>query len=142
MPTRDANAVWSGNLQAGKGKLKLGSGAFEGDYTVPGRFENGGGTNPEELLGAAHAGCFSMQLAAFLSQAGFEPDSVDTTAKVTLSKDGEGFSISKIALHNSSKVAGIDEATFQEHAEKAKKNCPISKALAATDITLDAKLAS
>ena len=141
MPTREANAVWSGNLQAGEGTVKVGSGALEGKYTVPGRFESGDGTNPEELLGASHAGCYSMQLAAFLSEAGFEPESVDTTAKVTLSKDGDGFSISKIALTTKAKVPGIDESTFMEHANKAKTNCPISKALSATDISLDASLA-
>ena len=140
MPTREANAVWNGKLQDGKGTVKLGSGAFEGSYTVPSRFESGDGTNPEELLGASHAGCYSMQLAAFLSEAGFEPESVETTAKVTLDKDGDGFSISKIALHTKAKVPDIDESTFMEHANKAKTNCPISKALSATDITLDASL--
>ena len=140
MPTREANAVWNGKLQDGKGTVKLGSGAFEGSYTVPSRFESGNGTNPEELLGASHAGCYSMQLAAFLSEAGFEPESVETTAKVTLDKDGDGFSISKIALHTKAKVPDIDESTFMEHANKAKTNCPISKALSATDISLDASL--
>lgn len=140
MPTREAKAVWKGNLKSGAGTVKVESGALDGAYTVPGRFESGSGTNPEELLGASHAGCYSMQLAAFLSQAGFEPESVSTTAKVTLSKDGEGFSISQITLHNESNVPGIDEATFKEHAEKAKTNCPISKALSATTITLEAKL--
>lgn len=140
MPTREANAVWNGNLTSGKGTVKLGSGEFEGAYTVPGRFESGAGTNPEELLGASHAGCYSMQLAAFLSEAGFKPESVETTAKVTLSKDGDGFAISQIALTTRAKVPGMDKNAFLEQAEKAKTNCPISKALSATDISLDAAL--
>ena len=139
MPTRTANAVWKGNLKEGSGTLKTESGAVEGSYSFPSRFENGKGTNPEELLGAAHAGCFSMALANMLAQAGHTPESVTTTAKVHLDmKDGPN--INKIELQTEAKVPGLDEAAFQEHAQKAKEGCPVSKALKAVDITLDAKL--
>lgn len=139
MPTRTANAVWKGNLKEGSGTLKTESGAVEGSYSFPSRFETGKGTNPEELLGAAHAGCFSMQLAHTLAQAGHTLESVATTAKVHLDmKDGP--SISKIELQTEAKVPGLDEATFQEHAQKAKEGCIVSRALKAVDMTLDAKL--
>lgn len=139
MPTRTANAVWKGNLKEGSGTLKTESGAVEGSYSFPSRFENGKGTNPEELLGAAHAGCFSMALANMLAQAGHTPESVTTTAKVHLDMK-EGPNINKIELQTEAKVPGLDEAAFQEHAQKAKEGCPVSKALKAVDITLDAKL--
>ena|SRR5262245_29953405 len=140
MAVRTANAVWEGNLQAGKGKMALGSGAFEGQYSFASRFEDGVGTNPEELIGAAHAGCFSMALAATLSNSGFEPKSVRTTAKVHLLKKDGGFAIPTIDLDTEASVPGIDAAKFQELAETAKKNCPVSKALASVEIKLNAKL--
>jgi osmotically inducible protein OsmC len=140
MAVRTAKAVWEGNLQAGKGKMSLGSGAFEGQYSFSSRFEDGTGTNPEELIGAAHAGCFSMALAATLSGSGFEPKNVRTTAKVHLIKKDGGFVIPMIDLETEAAVPGIDAAKFQELAETAKKNCPVSKALAGVEIKLTAKL--
>lgn len=142
MPTRESRAVWNGPLGKGSGTMKLGSGAWEGSFDVPSRFEDGQGTNPEELIAAAHAGCFSMQLSGFLSAAGHEVESIATTAAVTVQKAGDGFEISTIELTTEGKVAGIDDATFQEFATKAKESCPVSKALAGTSISLDATLAS
>jgi osmotically inducible protein OsmC len=141
MPTRTSSAQWSGNLARGSGTMSLGSGAFEGAYSAASRFENGDGTNPEELIAAAHAGCFSMALALTLSQAGHEPDSVHTTAEVHLDKDGEGFSITRSDLTTEVKVEGLDDAEFQKYAEEAEKGCPVSRALGAIEIGLDAKLA-
>jgi osmotically inducible protein OsmC len=141
MAIRTADAVWQGDLKAGKGNVKFGNGAFDGQYSFTSRFEEGAGTNPEELIAAAHASCFSMALSNGLSQAGHVPDEVKTTAKVHLVKGEAGFGIPKIELVTVVKVPGIDNAAFQEQAEKAKKNCPISKLLAAAEITLDAKLA-
>ena len=140
MPARTANAVWEGSLQQGKGTMKLGSGAFEGAYSFASRFEEGTGTNPEELIGAAHAGCFSMALSAELGRAGFTPERIATTANVHLVKDDAGFSIGRIDLQTEGTVPGIDEAQFKEIAENAKKGCPVSRALAGVDIHLDAKL--
>lgn len=139
MPTRNAEAVWEGDLKGGKGSIKLGSGAYQGAYSFNSRFENGTGTNPEELIAAAHAGCFSMAFAHGLSQAGFPPRSVHTTAKVHLEKSGDGFSIPRIELVTEADVPNIDEVKFREQAETAKRNCPVSKLLAA-EITLDAIL--
>lgn len=140
MATRTANAVWNGGLKDGKGTVKLGSGAFEGSYSFPSRFEEGVGTNPEELIGAAHAGCFSMAFSAGLEKAGFSPKSVKTTAKVHLEPVDGGFGITKIELDTEADIPGIDEKTFQEQAEAAKKGCPVSRALAVPTITLNAKL--
>ena len=140
MPVRSAKAVWEGGLKDGQGKVSLGSGAFEGRYSFGSRFEEAGGTNPEELIGAAHAGCFSMALTAGLGRSGFAPKRVATSAKVHLEKVGEGFKITRIELDNESQVPGIDEATFQEHARKAKEGCPVSQALGGVDITLNARL--
>lgn len=141
MATRAAEAQWNGNLKDGKGTMKLGSGAFEGAYSFASRFEDGKGTNPEELLGAAHAGCFSMALSAILADAGFNPESVHTNAKVTIGKVGEGFEITKIVLDTEAKIPGIENDKFQEIANLAKVGCPVSKALAAVpEITLNAKL--
>ncbi len=142
MPIRKASAVWNGNLKQGKGSLKLGSGAFEGSYSFTSRFEDGSGTNPEELIGAAHAGCFSMALSANLSKAGYEPKSVQTSAEVNLAKVADGFEIASIILRVEAYVPDIDAAKFLEHAENAKKNCPVSKALLGVEITLEAKLAA
>jgi lipoyl-dependent peroxiredoxin len=140
MPVRSSSAVWNGNLLQGTGTMRLGSGAYEGAYTFVSRFENGKGTNPEELIAAAHAGCYSMAFSATLGKAGFNPTRVSTTANVHLEKGAEGFAITKIELVMEAQVPGIDNATFQTHAEAAKKGCPVSKALAATEITLSAKL--
>src|SRR3979411_1275624 len=126
MPVRKAEAEWTGRLRDGSGKVKLGSGTFEGSYSFGSRFENAKGTNPEELIGAAHAGCFSMALAAGLGRAGFAPKRVPTTANVHMGKVGEGFKITLIELDNESEVPGIDDAAFQEQARKAKEGCPVS----------------
>ena len=142
MPVRTADAQWEGSLQDGKGTVRLGSGAFEGQYSFASRFEEGTGTNPEELIAAAHAGCFSMAFSNGLAKAGFTPTRVDTTANVHLDKTDAGFGITKIELRTEAEVPGIDQAAFDEQAETAKKNCPVSKALGAVDITLDAKLVS
>ncbi len=141
MPIRSAEALWEGNLKKGKGKMKLGSGAFEGNYSFASRFEQGPGTNPEELIGAAHAGCFSMALAMTLEQAGYTPEHIHTIAKVHIDKAGEGFKITTIELDTEGSVPGIDENTFKEKAETAKKGCPVSVALSGTEIRLQAKLA-
>ena len=142
MPARTADAQWEGSLQDGKGTMRFGSGAFEGQYSFASRFEEGSGTNPEELIAAAHAGCFSMALSGGLGRAGFTPDSVRTTAKVHLEKGDAGFSITRIELETEAAVPGIDESTFQEQAETAKANCPVSKALAGAQISLKARLTS
>jgi osmotically inducible protein OsmC len=141
MPTRSSSAQWSGNLARGNGTMSLGSGAFEGPYSFASRFEDGEGTNPEELIAAAHAGCFSMAIANVLSQAGHEPDSVSTTARVHLDKDDGGFSITRSELATEVKVDGLDDAEFQQHADEAKRACPVSRALGAIEVDLDAKLA-
>lgn len=140
MTTRNANAVWEGNLANGKGSMKLGSGAFEGPFTFKSRFEEGAGTNPEELIGAAHAGCFSMAFSHMLDGAGYTPKRVQTKAKVYLKQVGEGFKITDIELDSEAEVPGIDQKTFLEHAEKAKSDCPVSQALAGVNIKLNAKL--
>jgi osmotically inducible protein OsmC len=141
MPARTATARWEGGLRDGKGAMRLGSGAFEGQYSFSSRFEEGTGTNPEELIGAAHAGCFSMALSAGLEGAGFSPTSVETTAKVHLvPADGGGFRIGRIDLTTAASVPGIEPAAFQEQAETAKANCPVSKALSGVDIQLEASL--
>jgi lipoyl-dependent peroxiredoxin len=139
MITRHADAEWLGNLVEGSGKVKLGSGSYEGPYSFRSRFESGTGTNPEELIAAAHAGCFSMALSAALTGAGHSPTRIHTTASVKLEKDGAGFTITEIELETEGQVPGIDDATFQAIAMDAKKNCPVSKALAGPKITLKAK---
>ena len=140
MPARKAEAEWTGTLREGAGRVKLGSGAFEGAYSFASRFESGKGTNPEELIGAAHAGCFSMALAAGLTRAGFQPKRVHTTATVHIDKVGEGFEITKIELECDADVPQIDENAFHAQANAAKEGCPVSKALKATQITLKARL--
>jgi osmotically inducible protein OsmC len=140
MPARIAEAEWKGSVTEGAGTMKLGSGAFEGKYSFKSRFEDGVGTNPEELIGAAHAGCFSMALSAQLGRAGFTPTRIHTTAKVHLTKSEGGFSINQIDLDTEAEVPGISPEVFQEQAEGAKKGCPVSKALAGVDIKLNAKL--
>lgn len=140
MPVRKAEAQWEGTLQDGKGQMRFGSGAFEGAYSFSSRFEEGTGTNPEELLAAAHAGCFSMALAGALGRADHPPTRVSTTADVHLNKTDEGFRIQRIDLHTEAEVPGIDDAAFQEIATATKSGCPVSVLLAAAEITLDAKL--
>jgi osmotically inducible protein OsmC len=140
MPTRTANARWEGSLQEGRGTMRMATGAYEGPYSFRSRFEEGEGTNPEELIGAAHAGCFSMALSGGLGQAGYEPESVETTANVHIDKVGEGFKITRIELDTKARVPGIDRDEFQEQAEAAKEGCPVSQALAGTEITLRAEL--
>jgi len=140
MVVRQSQAEWKGNLREGKGKMKLGSGAYEGQYGFQSRFENGPGTNPEELIAAAHAGCFSMAFSHGLATAGHTPTRVQTTAKVTLDKVADGFAITRIDLETEAEVPGIDEAKFQQQAEAAKKGCPVSKALAGPQINLKARL--
>jgi len=142
MPVRKAEAIWEGNLVKGKGTIKTGSGSFEGPYSFASRFESGTGTNPEELIGAAHAGCFSMAFSLFIEKAGFSPERIHTDAKVHIDKVGEGFKITVIELDTQAKVPGIDEKKFQELAEATKKGCPVSVALAGTEIRLKAKLLS
>jgi osmotically inducible protein OsmC len=140
MPVRSASAVWEGSLKEGAGKMKLGSGAYEGAYSFGTRFEENPGTNPEELIAAAHAGCFSMALSAALGRSGHTVTRVSTSARVFLEKVGEGFKITRSELTTEAEVPGIDDATFQEHATGAKENCPVSQALGGVDIRLDAKL--
>lgn len=138
MAVRNAEAVWQGTLKEGAGTMKLGSGAYEGPFTYASRFEEGPGTNPEELIGAAHAGCFSMFLSALLTNAGYTPTRVHTTAKVHL---GAGPAITLIELNTEAEVPNLDENTFQEKAAAAKAGCPVSKALAGVgEIQLTAKL--
>ena len=139
MPQRKGKAEWKGGLKDGRGTLSLGSGAFEGSYSFGSRFEEGSGTNPEELIGAAHAACFSMALAAALGKAGHDPKRVRTTANVDLDMS-DGPRIASITLDTEAEVPGIDESEFLEQAEGAKRNCPVSKALAAVDIRLNARL--
>jgi len=141
MLIRTSTAVWKGGLRNGAGTMKIGKGVFDGSYTFASRFEAGTGTNPEELIGAAHAGCFSMALALMLEQEGRKPESITTTAKVKIDRVGDGFRIVGIDLSTEGVVPGIDEAGFQEKAEAAKNGCPVSAALAAVPITLEARLA-
>lgn len=140
MAVRNARAEWRGDLMAGDGDVALGSGAYKGAYTFKSRFEDGQGTNPEELIAAAEAACFSMALSHGLATAGHKPERVTTTAKVHLKQDGDGFVIPLIELDMEAVVPGMDEGAFQAAAEDAKKNCPVSKALAGPKIELNAKL--
>jgi lipoyl-dependent peroxiredoxin len=141
MPERTASAVWNGSLTEGSGTMRMGSGAYEGPYSFRSRFEEGDGTNPEELIAAAHAGCFSMALSAELGKRGHDVESVETDATVHLDKVDEGFAIKRIELRSRVRAPGVDESAFQEAAEAAKKGCPVSQALAAVEsIELDAQL--
>lgn len=142
MPKRDGNAVWNGGLKDGNGTIKVGDALFEGQYSFSSRFEEGEGTNPEELIAAAHAGCYSMAFSAELEGAGFTPNSVSTKASVWLEKVGDGFSITRILLSTEGDVPDIDDAKFQEVATAAKEGCPVSRALSAVDISLEATLSS
>ena len=140
MPVRNAEAEWKGDLLQGSGHMKLGTGAYDGPFSFKSRMEEGPGTNPEELIGAAHAGCFSMAFSAGAAKAGFTPTRVHTKAKVHFDKVEAGFAITSIELEMEAQIPNIDNAKFQELAEGAKKGCPVSKALAATPITLKATL--
>ncbi|GID29079.1 OsmC family protein [Paractinoplanes brasiliensis] len=141
MPIRSASARWQGNLTEGSGTIKTGKGGIQGNYSFKSRFEEGEGTNPEELIGAAHAGCFSMAFSKALSDAGFTPTSVETVAKVHMDKTDAGFSVTRIDLETVGDVPGVDEGTFQKIAEDAKANCPISRLLSpGAEISLSAKL--
>ncbi len=144
MFTRNATARWKGSLKEGSGQIEVGSGAFSGPYSYNTRFENRQGTNPEELIGAAHAGCYSMALSAALTKAGFEPKKIHTTAKVQLSedKDDGGFAIDLVHLSTKAEVPEIDEGRFKQIVSQAKESCPVSKALASTNITLESTLQS
>ncbi|GAB1688475.1 OsmC family protein [Krasilnikovia sp. M28-CT-15] len=142
MPIRTASARWSGNLTEGTGTIKTGKGGLSGNYSFASRFEEGQGTNPEELIGAAHAGCFSMAFSKGLADAGFPPTAVDTTAKVHLDKTDAGMTVTRIDLETVGDVPGIDDGTFQKIALGAKENCPISRLLSpGAEISLNASLA-
>jgi osmotically inducible protein OsmC len=141
MPVRNAHARWDGTIKGGKGEVDFGNGAFKGAYSFASRFEDGRGTNPEELLGAAHASCFAMALSLMLTQAGLTPESIDVKAQVSVMPREGGFKITKSHLVCEAKVPGVDEATFMQHAHAAKAGCPVSQALAGTEITLEARLA-
>ena len=140
MVARRADAEWQGDLRSGKGQVRLGSGAYEGPYSFRSRFESGDGTNPEELIGAAHAGCFSMALAAGLSAAGHPPERIRTVATVHIESQDGGFAIPRVELQLTAAIAGIDEERFQELAHQAERNCPVSKLFKA-EIVLNAQLA-
>lgn len=142
MPTRNATARWEGDLKQGKGTMSLPSMDFEGPYTRASRFEDGEGTNPEELIGAAHAGCFSMFLSGVLSKNDHPPTSIETTANVTVEVTDDGPAITSIELVTEAEVPGIDESTFRDYVEESKAGCPVSKALAGTDISVKATLRS
>ena len=139
MPVRKASAVWEGSIKEGHGTVKLGSGAFEGQYSFSSRFEEGTGTNPEELIGAAHAACFTMALSLILGEAKLTAEEMETKADVTLEKQGDGFAITSVHLTLSAKIPGADKAKFDELTAMAKAGCPVSKLLN-TKITLDATL--
>lgn len=140
MPVRTANAVWEGNLREGRGQMKFGGGAWEGQYSFTSRFEEGPGTNPEELIAAAHSGCFSMAFSGDLGRAGFTPTRIQTTARVHVDKVETGFKITRIHLDTVAEVPGISEEQFMKIAEVAKKGCPVSQLVTGAEITLSARL--
>ena len=140
MSEKEVKVVWKGDLKEGHGRIELANGTFNQEYTYASRFEEGSGTNPEELLAAAHASCFSMALSAALSEAGFVPDSVETVAHAVLSPDGDDFKIGSVNLHTQAQVPNIEEVLFLDLAEDAKTNCPVSKALGNVEINLTAEL--
>ena len=143
MAFRTAEAEWTGNLTEGKGHIKVQSGTLDAPYDFRARTADGKGTNPEELIGAAHAGCFTMQLSALLGAAGFTATRLRTSAKVHLEKQGAGFAIPRIELELEGTVPGLDAAAFQKHAETAKASCPVSKALSGVgEVTLKVRLVS
>ena len=140
MPVRRAEATWHGDFKDGHGHMQFGDGKLELDYSAGSRFEEDPGSNPEQVLGAAHAGCFSMALASGLSKAGFPPEAIHTTAAVHLEKTEAGWTVTRIQLNTEAEVTGIKEADFLEQAQKAKANCPISRALGSVQIELEARL--
>jgi osmotically inducible protein OsmC len=143
MPKRQASAIWNGSLEEGAGTMRMASGSYEGPYSFQSRFQEGDGTNPEELIAAAHAGCFSMALSADLGRAGHQAETVETTATVHLELEPSPPTIARIVLDTRAKVPGIEEAEFQELAEAAKRNCPVSRALASvSSIEVNAELVS
>lgn len=143
MPIRSSSARWQGTLTEGSGTIRTGKGGFEGNYSFKSRFEEGEGTNPEELIAAAHAGCFSMAFSKALSDAGFPPTSVETTANVHLDKTDAGMTVTRIDLDTVGVVPGVDSAEFAKLAEGAKANCPISRLLSpGAEITLNATLSA
>ncbi len=139
MVVRTSTAEWRGRVPDGSGTVSLGSGAFEGAYSYGSRFEDQAGTNPEELLGAAHASCFTMALSLLLTQAGFSATRIKTMAKVEIARLTDGFAITGIELVTEGEVPGLDATTFAAHAQDAKLTCPVSKALAGVDITLTSR---
>ena len=141
MPTRKASAEWKGGLKEGQGTLGLGSGSYEGPYSFRSRFEEGTGTNPEELIGAAHAACFSMALSAGLEQAGYAPTRVSTRATIEFDTRGDAPTITTSTLDVEAEVPGIGDEEFRDQAEKAKARCPVSRALKGVEIRLNARLA-
>jgi osmotically inducible protein OsmC len=140
MPIRQSEGIWEGTLKNGQGKMRIGTGGFEVDYSFPSRFENGIGTNPEELLGAAHAGCYSMALSQLIAKAGYTPKNIHTRAKVHLDQSVKGLAISRMELDTTADIPDMDEQAFMDLAEKAKTNCPVSRALTGVDISLEARL--
>lgn len=140
MALRTATAVWNGSLREGDGWMRFGGGAFEGAYSFASRFEEGEGTNPEELIAAAHAGCFSMALSGDLGRAGYDPETISTEARLTLTRGDAGFSIERIVLVTEASVPGIGEDEFRKIAEAAKKGCPVSRALTGAEILVEATL--
>lgn len=140
MPVRTANAEWTGTLKEGKGKVETETGVLSAPYTFASRFETGSGTNPEELIGAAHAGCYSMFLSALLSKAGLTPTSIRTEARVHLATGEGGPTIERIELRTEGEVPGLSAEAFETHAREAKAACPVSKALASVEIELEARL--
>ncbi|HET8820006.1 MAG TPA: OsmC family protein [Thermoleophilaceae bacterium] len=143
MPKRNASARWDGSLTEGHGTMRMASGAYEGPYTFQSRFEEGEGTNPEELIAAAHAGCYSMALSGELGKAGHDVESVETEATVHIDKVDDGFAVKRIELRTRVTASGLDDSDFQQAAEAAKEGCPVSQALAAVEtIDLDAQLTS
>ncbi len=142
MPQRKGSAVWRGGLKDGNGTVELGSGNFQGQYSAESRFGSAAGTNPEELIGAAHAACFSMALAGNLEKAGHPPESIETTANVSIEKVRDGFAITTIDLDTQGSVPNISEKEFLKQAEIAKKGCPVSQALKGAKISLKARLVS
>lgn len=141
MRTRTAQATWEGDLKSGKGTMRSQSGAVDGAYSFPSRFEDGQGTNPEELIGAAHAGCYAMAFSLVLGEAGHQPERIDATASVTLGEADGKPTITTVHLDVTGRVPGIDAAEFGRLAEAAKNGCPVSRALAGVHITVEAKLA-
>ena len=140
MAQRKSKAVWRGGLKEGNGAVELGSGLFKGQYSFQSRFESGPGTNPEELIGAAHAACFSMALAANLERAGYSPDEINTSASVSIEKTRDGFAITTIELDTQGRVPDIDDDEFLKQAEIAKNACPVSQVLKGAKISLKARL--